>query len=87
MNFFPNIFLLFYSGYATSSYKVIKINLCQTQLKMKFALLINLKLLKIANSFFLNIAEHETFSGNRYENANKAMKLSLLIDMKMPMKL
>ena len=25
---------------------------------------------KIANSFFLNIAEHEHFSANKYENAN-----------------
>ena len=36
---------------------------------MKFALIINLKLLTIANSFLLNIAEQEKFS---------------LIDMKMP---
>ena len=35
---------------------------------MKFVLLINLKLLKILNSFLLNIAEHEIFSGNKYEN-------------------
>ena len=31
---------------------------------------INLKLLTIANSFLLNIAEHENFSANEYENAN-----------------
>ena len=37
---------------------------------MKFVLLINLKLLTIANSFLLNIAEHEIFSANKYENAN-----------------
>ena len=37
---------------------------------MKFILLINLKLLTIANSFLLNIAEHETFSANKDENAN-----------------
>ena len=36
----------------------------------KIVLLINLKLLTIANSFLLNIAEHEIFSANRYENAN-----------------
>ena len=36
---------------------------------MKFVLLINLKLLTIANSFLLNIPEHE---------------ISLLISMKMP---
>ena len=27
-------------------------------------------LLTIANSFLLNIAEHENFSANKYENAN-----------------
>ena len=37
---------------------------------MKFVLLINLKLLTTANSFLLNIAEHENFSANKYENAN-----------------
>ena len=30
----------------------------------------NLKLLTIANSFLLNIAEHENFSANKNENAN-----------------
>ena len=43
---------------------------CSSQLSMKFILLINLNLLKIANSFLLNIAEHENFSANKYENAN-----------------
>ena len=37
---------------------------------MKFVFLINLKLLTILNSFLLNIAEHENFSANKYENAN-----------------
>ena len=37
---------------------------------MKFVLLINLKLLTIANSFLLNIVEHEILSANKYENAN-----------------
>ena len=37
---------------------------------MKFVLLINLKLLTIANSFLLNLSEHENFSANKYENAN-----------------
>ena len=32
--------------------------------------LINLKLLSIANSFLLNLAERENFSANKYENAN-----------------
>ena len=39
-----------------------------TQLSMKFVLLINLKLLSIAKSSLLNIAEHEKFSANKYEN-------------------
>ena len=48
---------------------------------MKFALLMNLKLLTIANSFLLNIAEDENCSAIKYENANN---ISLLINMKMP---
>ena len=57
---------------------------CSTQLSMKFVVLINLKLhvlttansfvhlklLTTANSLVLNIAEHENFSANKYENAN-----------------
>ena len=47
---------------------------CSTQLSMKFVMLINLKLLTIAFFFFffflLNIAGHENFSANTYENAN-----------------
>ena len=43
---------------------------CSTQLSMKFFMLINLKLLTMPNSFFLNIAEHENISANKYENAN-----------------
>ena len=39
-------------------------------LSMKFFLLVNLKLLIIANFFLLNITEHENFSANKYENAN-----------------
>ena len=50
--------------------KVIKLFSCSTQLSMKFVLLINLKLLTIANFFLINIAEHENFSANKYENAN-----------------
>ena len=38
---------------------------CSTQLSIEFLLLINLKLLTIANSFLLNIAEHENFSANK----------------------
>ena len=51
----------------TRSYKTF---LCSAQLSMKFVLLINLKLPTTANSFLLNIAEHENFSPNKYENAN-----------------
>ena len=43
---------------------------------MKFVLLINLKLPTIANSFLLNIAEHENFSANKYENADCQLKLA-----------
>ena len=45
-------------------------DMCSTQLSKKFILLINLKLVAIANAFLLNIAEHENFSANKYENAN-----------------
>ena len=37
---------------------------------MKFVLLINLKLLTIANSNLLNMAVGDNFSANKYENAN-----------------
>ena len=50
--------------------EVIKLFSCSTQMSMKFALLINIKLLTIANSLLLNIAEHELFSANKYKNAN-----------------
>ena len=43
---------------------------CSNQLRVKFVLLINFKLLTIANSFLLNIAEQENFSADKYENAN-----------------
>ena len=52
--------------------KVIKLFSCSTQLSMKFVLLINPKLLTIANFFLINIAEHEIFSANKYENANNS---------------
>ena len=55
-----------------SSPEVIKLFSCSTQLSMKYAMLINIKLLTIANSFLLNIAEHEFFSANKYENANNS---------------
>ena len=50
--------------------EVIKLFSCLTQLSMKIVLLINLKLLTTTNCFLLNIAEHENFSANEYENAN-----------------
>ena len=46
--------------------EVTKLFLCSTQLSMKFVLLINVKLLTIANLFLLNIAVHENFSANKY---------------------
>ena len=45
--------------------EIIKILSC----KLSMVLLINLKLLTIANSFLQNIAEHENFSANKYEYA------------------
>ena len=46
---------------------------CSTQLNMKIFMLINLKLLAMPNSLLLNIAEHENFSANKYENANYSL--------------
>ena len=37
---------------------------------MKFFLLINLKLLTVANFILQNIAKHEIFYVNKYENVN-----------------
>ena len=59
--------------------EVIKLFSCSTQLSMKFFLLINLKLLTFANSFLLNIAEHENFSANKYENANYCWHFHILL--------
>ena len=47
--------------------EIIKHFSYSTQLSMKYVLLINLKLLTIASSFWLNKAEHEKFSANQYE--------------------
>ena len=55
--------------------EVIKLISCSTQLGMKYVLLINLRLLTIANSLLLNKAEHEKFSANEHENANIAILL------------
>ena len=50
--------------------EVVKLFSCSTQLSMKFVMLINIKMLTIANSFLRNIAEQENYSANKYENAN-----------------
>ena len=50
--------------------EVIKLFSCSTQLSMIFFLVINLKVLTIAMFVLLNIAEHEQFSSDKYENAN-----------------
>ena len=69
--------------------EVIKLFSCLTQLSTKFVLL-NLKLLTILNSFLLNIAEHENFSDNKFENANfscssnKGLYLSQLLAQTVP---
>ena len=47
--------------------EVIKRFTCSAQVSMNFVLLINLKLLLIANSFLLNITEHGIFPANKYE--------------------
>ena len=56
--------------YLTPGLEVIKHFSCSTQLSMKFVMLINLKLLTIANYALQNISLHEIFSANKYENAN-----------------
>ena len=48
--------------------EVTKLFSCSTQLSMKLFRLINLRLLTIAKSFLLNIAEHVNCSANKYEN-------------------
>ena len=65
----PRKYMLWYSLKLPLGPAVIKLFSCSTQLSMKFALLINLKLLAIANSFLLNLAEHN---------------ISRLINLKMP---
>ena len=45
---------------------------CTVQLSMQFILLINLKLLAIAYSFLLDIAESENYSAYKYDNAKYA---------------
>ena len=55
------ILLILPCGDSFSGPEVIKRFSYSTQLGIKFALLINLKLLTIANPFMLNIAEHEIY--------------------------
>ena len=45
---------------------------------MNFVLLINLTLLKTEHVFLLNIVEHENFSTNKYENANKGVTMRII---------
>ena len=52
---------------------------CSTHLSMNFVLLINLTLLKTENVFLLNIVEHENFSTNKYENANKGVIMRIIL--------
>ena len=52
------------------------INFFRAQLSLD-VLLINLKLLTLTNSALLNIAEHKTFSANKYEKASY-LKLSFI---------
>ena len=59
----PGTVMIWPKGYKTFS--------CSTQLSTKFVRLINLKLLTLANSFLLNIAEHDV-PANKYENANNS---------------
>ena len=62
-SFGPSLFRLFWSrGWKTS----FMLNSSEHEIY----LLIYLKLLKIKNSFLPNIAVHENFSANKYENAN-----------------
>ena len=69
-NFHDNLDCSWAAVVDSSGLKVIKLFSCSTQLSMKFVLLINLKLLIIANSFSLDKAEHEILSANKYEIVN-----------------
>ena len=76
---FVCLFWFYLRMFVRSGPEVIKLFLCSTQLSMKFVLLMNLKLLTIANSFFLNIAEHEIIYANKYENANYCLHFFIYI--------
>ena len=60
--------------YCKSGPGVMKLCSCSTQLRIKVVLLINLKLLTLANFFLLNIDEHENDSANN-------MKMPTVVDM------
>ena len=82
MYFTVSMFLLTDSG--SPGLEIIKLSSCSTELSIKFFMLINLQLLTIANSFLLNIAEHENFSANKYGNANLlAEKISCSAELSM----
>ena len=56
-------------GFVTSGPKITIVFMFNSDEHEMF-MLINLKFLTMPNSFLLNIAEHENFSANKYENAN-----------------
>ena len=62
--------------------EIIKLFSCSTQLSTKFFMLINLKLLTMANSSLLNIAENEIFPVNKYENANNSWHFHIYLQTK-----
>ena len=59
--------------------EVIKPFSCSTQMSMKFFMLIDLKILTIANPFLLNIAEHEIFSANKIWKCQLLLAFSYLL--------
>ena len=65
-------------GHVRSGSEVIKPFSCSAQLSMKFILIINLKLVIIANSLLLNTVEQENFSAHTYENTNYNWAFSYL---------
>ena len=56
-------------AYMQSGPKIIKLFFMLNSAEHEIFFLINLKLLTTAYSFLLNLAQHETFSANKYENA------------------
>ena len=64
------MYILIWAFASHTGPEVIQLFSCSTQLSMKFFMLISLKLLTIANSFLLNLADRENFYAYKYENAN-----------------